>query len=209
MANADKCHLNIPFKDYLKSLRVDSEGKVDEASLATAASQEFENYKAIERRVNDSACGGTGTCGCSYVIAETGNITLTLTASKFTYHDILWTNANIIFESGGWTASANKLVPPNPTALHNVSLNSYFGPSSVDVMTENLITDFTDSYVSAWRPANYGGEICQSRIANMNPALGFGVSNILRSVTNITTSASTNTFLYAHEICSCAAPLVT
>ena len=49
MPAADRYHLNIPFKEYLKSLRVDADGKISQSQLDRVASQEFENYKAIER----------------------------------------------------------------------------------------------------------------------------------------------------------------
>ena len=60
MANADKCHLIIPFKSYLMTLAdaVDDEGKIDKAAFMLAGQREFENYKAIERRINDPACNG-------------------------------------------------------------------------------------------------------------------------------------------------------
>lgn len=58
MPLADKCHLNIPFKNFLASLQFDEEGRVDPASLKLAQQREFENYKAIERRMNDPACRG-------------------------------------------------------------------------------------------------------------------------------------------------------
>jgi hypothetical protein len=60
MANAGRCFLNVPFKEYLKGLKLDAEGQVDEESLRIAASREFENYKAIERRINDLSCTPTG-----------------------------------------------------------------------------------------------------------------------------------------------------
>lgn len=65
MANADKCHLLIPFKGYLMTLAdaVDDDGRIDKQALKLAGQREFENYKAIERRINDPACGlpaGTG-----------------------------------------------------------------------------------------------------------------------------------------------------
>jgi len=63
LPNADKCHLLIPFKNYLKSLRVDADGRLDEASLAAAAAQEFENNKAIENRINDASCTPASTGG--------------------------------------------------------------------------------------------------------------------------------------------------
>lgn len=66
MPNANKCHLNIPFKNYLKSLRLNDEGGVDEASLKIAVGQEFENYKAIERRINDPACTPGATNSASF-----------------------------------------------------------------------------------------------------------------------------------------------
>ena len=76
MPNADKCHLLIPFKNYLKSLRVDADGRLDEASLAAAAAQEFENNKAIENRINDSTCGGGCLCSSGAVRSTTSGLAL-------------------------------------------------------------------------------------------------------------------------------------
>lgn len=59
MANADGCYLNIPFKNHLSQVKVD-----DQASVARAAGQAFENWKAIERRINNPDCAGGEGCGC-------------------------------------------------------------------------------------------------------------------------------------------------
>jgi len=53
MPAADKCHLNIPFKENLKDLRVDEDGKLSRSDLERVASREFESYKAIERWAQD------------------------------------------------------------------------------------------------------------------------------------------------------------
>lgn len=65
MAMADKCHLLIPFKEWGKQLADALEGVegADISKLRISADQEFENYKAIERRINDPDCVG-GSCGC-------------------------------------------------------------------------------------------------------------------------------------------------
>lgn len=61
MPNADKNHLLIPFKDYLRRLRVGEEGQLSQADLQHSSSQEFENYKAIERWGNQLQVGSLTT----------------------------------------------------------------------------------------------------------------------------------------------------
>lgn len=57
MAGAGKNYLNIPFKEYLKRLQLSTDGEFDPTALRLAASQEFENYKTIERHFNDRQGG--------------------------------------------------------------------------------------------------------------------------------------------------------
>lgn len=64
MANADKCYLRIPHKNYLADLTVDEDGKISAAALKRAADQEFQNYKEIENRINNPECVPSGSCGC-------------------------------------------------------------------------------------------------------------------------------------------------
>ncbi len=47
-----RCLLHIPFKDAIAALTVDADGAFDIPHLVTAASQDFENYKVIERWAN-------------------------------------------------------------------------------------------------------------------------------------------------------------
>lgn len=49
MPAADKHHLFIPFKEWAANLELDAEGNIEVSKLLRAISQEFENYKAIER----------------------------------------------------------------------------------------------------------------------------------------------------------------
>jgi hypothetical protein len=62
MAFADKCHLQIPFPEWAKSLVPDRDGKINADVVTRAAEQEFENLKAIERRINNPDCQGEGGC---------------------------------------------------------------------------------------------------------------------------------------------------
>lgn len=113
MPNADKCHLNIPFKEYLKQLKVDEEGKVDggQAMLDRIADQEFENYKAIERRVNDPACAGAGCCADA------------MQASYFSTHAVGFTQAFPLPSASGdfFTVDGN---PPLALGIWQVSFNA-------------------------------------------------------------------------------------
>lgn len=71
MANADKCHLLIPYKDATREADPSSDipGQLD---WSTYASQMFQNFKAIENRINDPDCqSGGGACGCASVTTHT------------------------------------------------------------------------------------------------------------------------------------------
>lgn len=59
----ERCRLQIPFKDAIAQIVVDEQGKVDRASLTRAASQDFENYKVIERWAYSYARGECSTGG--------------------------------------------------------------------------------------------------------------------------------------------------
>lgn len=104
MAAADKCHLDIPFKDTTReNLKVDGKGQVDGALASTFGAQMFENFKAIERRINDPACMGEG-CTVSAWVGESstfanGTDTYGLTGSAsgaqaFTDWTELWNNGD-------------------------------------------------------------------------------------------------------------------
>lgn len=93
MAAADKCNLHIPYKDYLIGVDLS-----DPSQMKRAASQEFENYKAIERRINDPNCEGSCTCvawnGDTNKTASNSD-TITLSATTAVTEDAsYWTERN-------------------------------------------------------------------------------------------------------------------
>lgn len=109
MTAADKCHLNIPFKETARSdLRLDADGSLDPDALKRFGAREFENYKAIERRINDPDCGGEG-CTPVTIIAESntkaaGGSTIGLTAQ--TSFSTSMTSYSTLDSTGGtWTFS--------------------------------------------------------------------------------------------------------
>ncbi len=55
MGDADKCFLLIPYKD---GFRIIAQGDADETTYKTVADQMFQNFKAIENRINDPDCSG-------------------------------------------------------------------------------------------------------------------------------------------------------
>lgn len=72
MPNADKCHLNIPYKDTARAnLTFDEEGMLRREGLERFNSELFENLKEIERRINNKACRGSGISRpyATYVVA--------------------------------------------------------------------------------------------------------------------------------------------
>lgn len=113
MANADKCWLNIPFKGVIQSLAqsIDADGKIDPAALKLAGDREFENYKAIERRINDPGCVGGGCCaeGFSRAVTFSGTITpsssdnLTLGSDSFDFYTTA--SGGSTFQAGMWSLS--------------------------------------------------------------------------------------------------------
>lgn len=129
MPDADKCFLNIPFKTYLVSL-ADSilpDGTLDPAKLKLAGQREFENYKAIERRVNASGCGGEGGC-CSDVFSGNGSAasiasgaTSTITSnalSSFSIWPAYTSDSAVTLQAGTWvvTGTVNYDVTTAPTS---------------------------------------------------------------------------------------------
>jgi len=113
MAMADKCHLNIPFKEYLKGLRLDGEGKLSQSQLDRAASQEFENYKAIERRINDRGCAGGGCCTWGFngrgggSVASSGDSTIEVSAGNSSLGGYLYPSETneVSLPAGVWMVS--------------------------------------------------------------------------------------------------------
>lgn len=53
----ERCRLQIPFKNAIVQIVVNEDDTIDRASILRAASQDFENYKTIERWANDYARG--------------------------------------------------------------------------------------------------------------------------------------------------------
>lgn len=120
MANADKCYLNIPFKEYLKRLKVDADDRLDHADLDRAAAEEFENYKEIERIVNNPDCGE---CDC---IGWKGETHLTV-ANTDTI--ALAGGTNISAEMSYWTTREDKggiTVPAAGSSGFRVSTTGWY-----------------------------------------------------------------------------------
>lgn len=136
MANADKCYLNIPFKNYLRSLAlaVDDDGRISRDQLLLAASREFENYKAIERRINDSGCSPGGGC-CAALFLGSGTSTPTITDGNSSFiaaalgsaGDIAPTGFSTTLEAGAWSVSGQVIV--NPTGTVTGHAQAFNNPS--------------------------------------------------------------------------------
>lgn len=94
MASSDKCYLLIPHKEFAKDLidALDGVEGVNRDILRRMGEQEFDNYKTIERRVNDPDCQGGGACGCEFIMAsgttfaESGTSTISIAAASGTSH---------------------------------------------------------------------------------------------------------------------------
>lgn len=145
MANADKCFLNIPFKGWAQTLAraADAEGNIDPAALALGGDREFENYKAIERRINDSSCGGA--CPCYRVWADSGSTVLTLVASTSVSAGA---DMNAINESEGTFSISGQSVI-GPAGLYWFALSAHFEDSGGFGGTDAVMTAVSQAQMQA------------------------------------------------------------
>lgn len=110
MPNADKCYLIIPFKEAAKGLDLDDEGLLTPTSLKEFGSREFENYKSIERRINDPECNG-GCCaqGFSRSMSIGGTLSAgsstTLLLGTASYDFYTSASGDTTFQAGMWSLS--------------------------------------------------------------------------------------------------------
>jgi len=193
MANADKCHLNIPFKEYFKSF-----DPTDPASLKLAADREFENYKAIERRINDPACDPVGG-PTSFCHAQSNSATISLVGATYGYADLTW--AAIVEESGGWTISGGEIIAPDTSILYHVYVASSFtdasGTDAVNTwvsVTDNIMTFDSYQYV----PGGWDSAPMAARLADMSTGIsGFIVSGVLTAPAAATRSMGVYMELFA------------
>lgn len=109
MANADKCHLNIPFKETAKAnLLLDDQGQLESGALERFQEQEFENYKSIERRVNDAACQGGEGCTVSAWVGESSTFATgsdTFAVSGNSQGSVAFTDWTELWNNGDWDVS--------------------------------------------------------------------------------------------------------
>lgn len=221
MPNADKCHLNIPFKEYLKQLDVDVNGKVDEASLQRAADQEFENYKAIERRINDPACGGACACiawkGHSYRTVANSD-TISLAAGMSASGDIgYWTATD---DRGGITAPSGATAPfaVDEAGLYHVDASINFSVTGTSVAQAGISLLQQPSFTGNTGWANYNylipsigiGAATTSATFDLGAGEGFLVTALLnaaaaatRSITFTNVAGFGGIQLAVHKICGC------
>lgn len=120
MPNADKCFLLIPYKEYLKGIRVNSDGTIDQTSLTTAADQEFENYKAIERRINDPDCTGGGCCSAIFSGRGSGSAigsssSATVSTASTNAGDISPAGMGSTLAAGAWSVTGHAICDPTGT----------------------------------------------------------------------------------------------
>lgn len=164
MANADKCHLIIPFKSYLMTLAdaVDDEGRINKQALKLAGQREFENYKAIERRINDPDCNGGGGDAplAQAVLAESSST------------DVL--------SSVGYTTSSFEMQPGN---LYLLSFSTQRNVSSVPVA---VVTHSGGATFTEINTATYGGsDGARVTVFRCQPTTYYGAGTL-----NLTTAGS-------------------
>lgn len=141
MADADRCYLNIPWKEYARLLEkalANVEG-VDLEVLRTIGSQEFDNYKAIERRVNDDTCGGDCDCiAAVYYGNNNGSIILTKGGTESSFYAL-----DPITESGGMTHTTTAFRVPSD-GLYWLSQRVRVVLNNIDLGTWGIGTDSFD-----------------------------------------------------------------
>lgn len=223
MPNADKCYLSIPFKQYLMSLAdaIDDEGNIDPQALKLAGRREFENYKAIERRVNDAACAGACACvawkGHSYRDVA-GSDTVSLAAGVFAANDIgYWTATD---DRGGITAPSGATAPFVVAAagLYHVDAAINYSVTGTDPAQAGLIILQQPSFSgnAGWGNFNYlipsitAGFASASATFDLAAGEGFLVTAILqaaaastRSITFTNIAGFGGIQLAVHKICGC------
>lgn len=108
----DRCILQIPFPNALANVQLGDDGLPTPESWAKFARDDFDNYKAIERRVNDASC-----CHCAppfpsgpKVWYKAGSLTLSDGDPVDTWYDI----------SGNDYHATQHLALPVPTYYSNI-----------------------------------------------------------------------------------------
>lgn len=212
MPNADRCHLNIPHKEYLKGLEKAFDGVegVDTRALRTMGEHEFDNYKAIERRINDPACQGSCDCVWAEVRGEAG-VQLVLTAGTAVSDTIGW--GSIADSTPGWSISGGVLIPPSSepaTALYSMSFDFEFQNVSGadDVLAESSIA--TGSALGTWSsrhfmPSPFDVAWTQSQMGMIGDAgtQELFISVGLTSPTNATRTVNVGMEGIFWQMCSC------
>lgn len=221
MANADKCHLDIPFKEHLKGVQLDADGKVDATSLRVAADQEFENYKVIERRINNPACG-SGECECSafWIVGSffadgTESISVTAGYSASKSFDLSDANATYEYNQTGWNAdgSPDTLTTANPgSALYVVGgfaeLVQLSGSSVVGVELDVSAGNGAGVSSTVYPPTSgaYPFKVSASIMGEVvNPVEMFmGVSITGPFAASLTRAFTlTGFYMWGHSVCGC------
>lgn len=118
MANADRCHLTIPWKETAKAdLRLDDEGLLESRGLKTFGERMFDNFKAIERRINDTACSTFAISSASFYYGDDVNVTVGGGGSSGNVLLTGWQQRADTGTGGTWALASDFLTVPQGTYL--------------------------------------------------------------------------------------------
>lgn len=229
VADADRCHLFIPWKEWAKDLSSALEGVegVNQSILKKMGEQEFDNLKKIENRINDQTCAG-GECECMSWIGVSdsfanGTSNLVLTGGTFQGSEI-----------DEWEVVASQGTPPtfagagfgtvtlNENGWYHISVSvNFHHVSGTDTVYPNIHLFAEDlpmpQFNAAWQQSTVAadgmdGACAVSASIPFMAGDSFHTAGYLRAPTAATRTMTIDAtgdngyaFMSIHKLCGCTA----